>query len=106
MDDVEGRDFIFEVSGTLRHYLQGRFGLRAPHRSSEEFLAEAREHPELRPEERGSLEEFLMECDAVKFANAQTLPERKRILLEATVRFVEATKALPEPIEPKIPAHG
>ncbi|MCC6671861.1 MAG: hypothetical protein IT458_12435 [Planctomycetes bacterium] len=90
---AEVEAFYVEVSRILRGYLEQRFGLRAPERTTEEFLAEAERSPVLLAGQRGELRLFLQQCDLVKFA--RLLPgadthERTFALAEA---FVEATRA-------------
>src|SRR5262249_6473788 len=84
-------DFIVEVSRILRTYIHARFGLRAPHRSTEEFRAEAAESPELDPDQQSLLGDFLRQCDLVKFARRQAALERMAGLLETATRFVQDT---------------
>jgi len=45
---------LFELSGILRHYLEGRFALRAPEMTTEEFLAHVRDTAALPVEYAGS----------------------------------------------------
>lgn len=71
--------FYEKVSTILREYIEHRFGLNAPERTTEEFLAElggaylsasrrpAVADPALRAH-RGLLQDFLSQCDLVKFA--------------------------------------
>jgi uncharacterized iron-regulated membrane protein len=88
-------EFIMEVSRILRVYIQDRYGLRAPHRSTEEFLMEASESPELSPADQQLLGEFLRQCDMVKFARRHVALARMQELFETAQRFVEDTTARP-----------
>jgi len=90
--------FIVEVSRILRAYIQDRFGLRAPHRSTEEFLMEAAGSPELNPGQQSLLGDFLRQCDLVKFARRQAALERMHDLLDTATRFVQDT--IPSPVPP------
>lgn len=60
--------FYVEVSAILRVYLEDRFGLRAPERTTEEFLPEVERSGLLAVEQRVPLRRFLEQCDLVKFA--------------------------------------
>ncbi|MGB3965763.1 MAG: hypothetical protein WBO45_03465 [Planctomycetota bacterium] len=60
--------FYVEVSAVLRSYLEDRFGLRAPERTTEEFLRELEGGDALARGHRTELERFLSQCDLVKFA--------------------------------------
>lgn len=84
--------FYVEVSDVLRVYLEERFGLRAPERTTEEFLRELEGGEALAKGHRRELERFLSQCDLVKFAAfvpGEDDHETTRALAEA---FVEATR--------------
>ena len=66
------------VSSILRAYLEGRFGLRAPEQTTEEFLAAAEAEPAFDREQQRTLRAFLAACDAVKFARARPSAEPDR----------------------------
>ncbi len=88
--------FIIEVSRILRVYIQDRFELRAPHRSTEEFLSEASQSQLLSPEHQELLGDFLRQCDLVKFARrSAALGQMERLFLIAT-QFVHDTAIRPE----------
>ena len=57
-------EFYTRLSDIIRHYIEERFGLRAPERTTEEFLAEAT----LPTQQMTLLSAFLQEADLVKFA--------------------------------------
>jgi hypothetical protein len=95
----EGRavEFGFEISETVREYIQARFELRAPHLTTEEFLYEllsAGDSPVAR--HREALGEFLGACDLVKFARLTIDVEQQWAMVEAAESFVRATD---EPLE-------
>ncbi|MSR18872.1 MAG: hypothetical protein EXS00_06875 [Phycisphaerales bacterium] len=56
------------LSGILREYVELRFGVAAPDRTSQEFLTEVRDHPEFNDDQRGTLAVFLRTADRIKFA--------------------------------------
>jgi hypothetical protein len=60
--------FCTRLSGVIRVYLEERFGLKAPDQTTEEFLAALRQDIGLDARLRPLLEEFLTQCDWVKFA--------------------------------------
>lgn len=64
--------FHLRISDILRHYLENRFGLQAPERTTEEFLLELSrgKSPEssLLGSHKTLLADFLTQCDLVKFA--------------------------------------
>jgi hypothetical protein len=64
----EADAWFVELSSVVRAYVEGRYRLRAPELTTEEFLTEARRIPELGEAHRDRLGSFLERCDRVKFA--------------------------------------
>lgn len=89
--------FCTVVSGTIRIYLEERFELRAPERTTEEFLVELRKSPHLTPDQKESLGRFLESCDLVKFARYEPTESTLRELHEAALRLIDETQF--EPVE-------
>jgi hypothetical protein len=92
------KEFVAEVSRVARVYIQGRFGLRAPHRSTEEFLWEAGQSRLLSQGHQELLGRFLMHCDLVKFARHGMGVHEMNGLLHSAREFVSAT--IPEEKKP------
>ena len=84
--------FYVEVSQILRIYLEGRFGLHAPERTTEEFLVEMESDPRLSVEHRQNLGQFLAQCDLVKFAGAIPTEQVHDTTFEVAEKFIEATR--------------
>jgi hypothetical protein len=84
--------FYVEVSGVLRCYLEERFGLRAPERTTEEFLRDLEAGDVLAREHRGDLARFLSQCDLVKFAAAEPGEPEHLATWQLADGFVEATR--------------
>lgn len=106
VERVESRPYAIESSAIIRRYIETRFELSAPRRSTEEFLVEAQQSPKLSPEHQASLLEYLRICDLLKFA--RTLANRLELtrLHEAAVGFVKETRRAPAPLESSAPARG
>lgn len=88
--------FYVEVSRILRGYLEERFGLHAPERTTDEFLAELNAQGQASPldgRQRGALGGFLRQCDLVKFARAQPGVDVHEESLRTAEELVEATRA-------------
>lgn len=85
-------EFTEKVSDVLRHYIEDRFGLRAPERTTEEFIVEAGDGLPVDGGQKGILREFLNHCDLVKFAAYEPSPEDVRRTFETCRDFVDATK--------------
>lgn len=101
------RPFCILVSDTVRAYLEERFQLRAPERTTEEFLEELQASPLLTYEQKSALGEFLMECDLVKFARHEPGRSELEKMYDAAVRLVEETQP-PAPLEnaDTVPSQG
>jgi len=97
VDREESRPYAIESSTIIRRYIETRFELSAPRRSTEEFLVEAQQSPKLPPAHQASLREYLRICDLLKFA--RTLANRTELtqLHEAAVSFVKETRRAPAP---------
>ena len=85
------------LSGVVRHYLENRFGLHAPEMTTEEFLQAAASvetrHDVSLQEHRELLQDFLTECDLVKFARYGPDEGQMRAAFESARRFVDETRA-------------
>jgi len=92
------RAFCITVSDALRTYLEERFRLRAPERTTEEFLVELQTSPTLTAGQRQTLAGFLGSCDLVKFARHEPTETDLRALHGNALRLVEETA--PATLEP------
>ena len=66
------KDFYVELTMVVRRYVQRKYGIKAPHLTTEEFLREFRDE---RRETRDELKKFLESADMVKFAGVEATPE-------------------------------
>jgi len=82
--------FYVLLSSILRQYIEGRFGVRAPERTTQEFLEEASRSPEL-GRHRDRLKEFLELSDMVKFARYEPDPPVIQASFDTVKRFIEET---------------
>jgi hypothetical protein len=87
------KEFYERVSGILRHYIEDRFDLHAPERTTEEFLAELRFTETLAPADKKVLEEFLTHCDLVKFAKHDPTTDQVQRTFDLVKDFIERTKS-------------
>jgi hypothetical protein len=87
------KEFYEGVSDILRHYIEDRFELRAPERTTEEFLFEIRDTGALSQEHTKSLAEFLTHCDLVKFAKHNPTNEQIQHTFDLAKNFIEQTKS-------------
>jgi hypothetical protein len=86
------RLYAIQVSGVVRRYIERRFGILAPRRSTEEFLIEAQQSPLLGRCHQQPLREFLAACDFLKFARASAEVPELQQMHSAAECFVKGTK--------------
>jgi len=95
--------FAVLSSMALRRYFETSKGIAALGRTSLEFLQGLDGHPQMNPEARSSLTEFLEHCDRVKFAQASlTATERSALTNSATtliVQFEQVVEATPPEVQ-------
>jgi hypothetical protein len=87
------KEFYERISDILRHYIEHRFNLRAPERTTEEFLAELANTEVLPAAEKQRLGEFLQHCDLVKFAKHHPTTEQIQETFDLVKDFIEKTKS-------------
>ncbi len=90
--DADADAWFVELSAIMRRYLEGRFRVRAPELTTEEFLQEARRSPDLDDEHRERLGEFLERCDRVKFAGWRPTTDESLATLGTARAFVDETR--------------
>jgi Domain of unknown function (DUF4381) len=84
--------FYMRLSDIVRHYLEGRFRLRAPERTTEEFLYEVSQNGALTQTHKDLLGAFLQESDLVKFARHRPESADMNRAYNAAGKFVEETR--------------
>ena len=92
-DQVEA--FHQELSALVRRYLEERYGLRAPERTTEEFIREATGSGRLTTGHQELVSTFLVQCDLVKFARHRPVPADMVLAFEAARRLIAETATLP-----------
>ncbi len=84
--------FCVLVSDTIRQYLEERFELHAPERTTEEFLTELQTSHVLTQKQKDSLAQFLTQCDLVKFARHEPAQPELQALYDAALSLIEETE--------------
>jgi hypothetical protein len=87
--------FAFAVSAALRQYIEDRFALKAPTRTTEEFLHELATPGSALAAHRDDLGDFLAHCDRVKFGAFGLSHPQIEALHERGRRFVLMTATPP-----------
>jgi hypothetical protein len=96
--------FCVAVSQALRIYLEERFGLNAPERTTQEFLAELQTSHVLDLTHKTLLGDFLFRCDLVKFAKYEPTEVELLELHAAALRLVDDTEPRPLAAAGTVPA--
>lgn len=88
--ETDSEVFAAEVSGVLRRFIGGQFGLRAEYQTTQEFLETANRSRIFPEAETALLAEFLAEADRLKFAGepAATPARVNGRLLDLAAAFV------------------
>lgn len=81
-----------ELSSIVRRYLEERFGLHAPERTTEELIREAAGPGLLAPTHQDLVRLFLTQCDLVKFARYRPSPDNLSQAMAAAEQLVRETK--------------
>jgi hypothetical protein len=87
------KEYYIRVSDVLRHYMEDEFNLRAPERTTEEFLTEHQHNAVLGLQEQLLLRAFLRHCDLVKFAKAEPSAEEIRETFRTCEKFIIDSEA-------------
>lgn len=92
--EVDG--FFVRLSAIVRTYIEGRFLIAAPDRTTQEFLREASGHADLAGDRARELGQFLRTADMVKFAAARPPVDACAEAMRSMRGFVESTAPRPE----------
>lgn len=95
--------FAERVSAAVREYIEARCGVRAAHRTTDEFLLDLVQgqsvHAEL-ARHRAELARFLNSCDLAKFAGRELpVPLREELCRDAR-RFIDAVEGRSSEVRP------
>jgi hypothetical protein len=90
------REFGIAASEVIRNYIEKRFNVVATQRTTEEFLQTLLQSPnESLARHRSLLEQFLHQCDFVKFAGASLAIADMEALFQSARSFVLETREPP-----------
>jgi hypothetical protein len=102
-DDLIGagdaETFYTRLSGIVREYIERRFGIMAPERTTEEFLREAGRSAALEEHHKALLAGFLRAADMVKFARHVPTADECQAAFDAARGFVDQTAPVGAPGE-------
>lgn len=96
LDRGEIKLFHLRISDILRHYVENRFGLKAPERTTEEFLLELSQAKSssnaVLTNHKALLTDFLTQCDLVKFAKHRPSIAESQKTVMICRDFIEKTR--------------
>jgi len=87
------KEFYERISNILRHYIEHRFNLKAPERTTEEFLVELATADVFGVADKTDLGEFLKLSDLVKFAKHNPNTKQIQETFGLVKNFIEKTKS-------------
>lgn len=86
------KEYYYRLTDIVRHYIENRFGLLAPERTTEEFLAEMTRTGKLVETHKVLIREFLERCDMVKYAKYGPSRMETQETFDAAKRLVDETR--------------
>lgn len=86
------KEYYYRITNILRHYIEDRFGLLAPERTTEEFFTEMAHTNQLDDTHKILIREFLERCDMVKYAKYGPSKSEIKETCDAAKRFIDETK--------------
>ncbi len=95
MEMLTPYEFSIVVSDILRRYVTEQYQLPVTRQTSVEFLSLLAQASPFSGDEASLLEDFLGQCDLIKFARYDATPEDSRRLLEEAMQFVQGGKLEP-----------
>ena len=87
---LDAHEAAFRLSGILRGFLERQYGLRACRQSTEEFLVSMAQQKLFGPGRKERLQEFLQDCDQLKYTRASVTNGPTDLLHQATT-WIEET---------------
>ncbi len=102
----EYHPFHVRLTDILRAYVERRFGIMAPERTTDEFLRDAEKSSSISVPHRESLRGFMREADLIKFALYRPQPGDSEKALSLARDFVEATAGEPPTLSKAAPDQG
>ena len=86
------KEYYIRLSDIFRHYIEKRFHLMAPERTTEEFIKLMQQSTVFTDTHRMLIQKFLTECDLVKFAKNEPDLTRTDQGTQMVRSFIEETK--------------
>ncbi len=97
------KEYYYRLSNIVRHYIENRFRLMAPERTTEEFLTEMAVTDKLEETHKELVGNFLEHCDLVKFAGYAPVNEEIENAYDSAKKLVDETREVLEPVQTDSP---
>ncbi len=104
VENIDGKEFYFQLSAIVRNYIEGRFGIHAPEMTTEELLPRI-DALEIAKEMQKELKDLLRSSEPVKFAGFPAIVSTMKRDLFFTINFVKET-ALPPASQERNDSNG
>lgn len=88
------KDFYIELTHVVRRYIERKYGIKAPERTTEEFIAEAIALEDFPKQYIPELKEFLASADMVKFAKQEASKATADSATTAAKNYIEVDSKL------------
>ena len=88
------KDFYVELTMVVRRYVQRKYGIKAPHLTTEEFFAELAKSNNQTIEQSNNLRRFLESADLVKFAGVEATPEMADEATDSARGYLQSDAAM------------
>ncbi|MFQ5965143.1 MAG: hypothetical protein ACE5KZ_12790 [Candidatus Scalinduaceae bacterium] len=93
---VQIKEYYYRLSNIVRHYIENRFRLMAPERTTEEFLTEMAITDKLEVKHKELISNFLEHCDLVKFAGYGPDSQEIENAYNSAKKLVDETREVKE----------
>lgn len=90
------KEYYYRINDILRHYIENRFSLLAPERTTEEFLEEMAHTDKLEDNHKVLVQEFLEHCDMVKYAKYKPSRIEAKETYNLAKRLIDETRQIME----------
>ena len=87
--------FYVELTNPIRSYIEKKYQIPLPNRTTPEFLAEAVQYPDLSPQTKKQLGQFLIQADKVKFGLYKPSIEECENAQKMAIKFIETDSSIP-----------
>lgn len=101
LESLSPKDFGIEVSAISRRFIESVLNIESTRQTSEEFLADPRTRDRLPAEARRQLDDFVKQCDTLKYAEGHASTREMRALWDCASNLTSIPS--PEPASPPAP---